>query len=266
MRMSLEWILELVTAVILCMAVFVGVNTKRFPDDVYLAEGRSEEGGRDAPEGNEEEKEPFPEKYQIRDFEVVLQMPELPTGCEITALTMVLNYYGYDVDKVTMAEKYLPTAPAEFYNGGDGELYGTDLNRYFLGDPATEEGYICGAPAIRSAADKYLRESGSARRASDKTGASAEEIYRLVSEDTPVVVWVTINMEERRDAEGWKTEEGEYVDWANNDHGAVLIGYSEDTVTIADPIAGEMVYSREMFEEVYASRGKQCVCLVDYRI
>lgn len=266
MRMSLEWALELVTAVIFCAVIFVGVNVGELPADMYLTEGKSEDAVHAAPEGKEDGKVFFPEEHRIEGFEIVLQMPELPTGCEITALTMVLNYYGYDVDKVTMAEEYLPTAPAEFYYGGDGKLYGPDLNRYFVGDPAAGEGYICGAKAIRTAANKYLRENGSSRRAVDKTGASAEEIYRLVSEDTPVVVWVTIDMEERQAAEGWKTETGEYVDWANNDHGAVLTGYSEDTVTIADPIAGEMVYSREMFEEVYASRGKQCVCLMDYKI
>ena len=38
-----------------------------------------------------------------------------------------------------------------------------------------------------------------------------------------------------------------------------LIGYTQDTVTIADPISGKMEYSREDFERVFASRGNQCV-------
>ena len=46
-----------------------------------------------------------------------------------------------------------------------------------------------------------------------------------------------------------------------NDHGAVLIGYSEDTVTIADPISGFMEYDKEQFEDVYESRGRQSVVL-----
>ena len=36
---------------------------------------------------------------QIKDFPIIYQMPELPTGCEITALTMAVNYYGYPADK-----------------------------------------------------------------------------------------------------------------------------------------------------------------------
>ena len=31
-----------------------------------------------------------------------MQMPELPTGFEITALTMMLDHYGYAVDKTVM--------------------------------------------------------------------------------------------------------------------------------------------------------------------
>ena len=67
-------------------------------------------------------------------------MPELPTGCEITALTMVLNYYGYAADKTVMASKYLPVRAAGLHYGADGMLYGNDMDEYFIGDPATENG------------------------------------------------------------------------------------------------------------------------------
>ena len=188
-------------------------------------------------------------------------MPELPTGCEITALTMAVNYYGYEADKVTMAAQYLPTASANLHYGSDGLLYGSDLNEYFVGDPTTELGYICGTGAIVTAADSYLAEAGSELRAEDITGTEPEQLYQLVSENVPVVVWITIGMADRQAAQGWYTEQGEYVDWSMNDHGAVLIGYSEDTVTIADPISGFMEYDKEQFEDVYESCGRQSVVL-----
>lgn len=202
-----------------------------------------------------------PEEYVIPEFPLTFQNPELPTGCEITAMTMVLNYYGYEVDKMTMATRYLPCALPEFYYGSDGRLYGIDLNNYFIGDPASATGYICGTGAVLTAANTYLEENGSSLLALDISGTQPEELYRMVSENVPVVVWVTIGMEDRREAEGWYTESGEYVDWSTNDHGSVLIGYSESTVTIADPISGLMEYSREAFEQVFASRGNQCVIL-----
>ena len=48
------------------------------------------------------------------------------------------------------------------------------------------------------------------------------------------------------------------MDWSTNDHGAVLIGYTEGTVLIADPLAGIVEYDRQAFETVFASRGNQC--------
>ncbi|MCD8326933.1 MAG: C39 family peptidase [Lachnospiraceae bacterium] len=201
-----------------------------------------------------------PSEYQIEDFEIIYQNPELPTGCEISALTMALCYYGFDADKITMASEYLPTAAAVFYYGSDGLKYGPDLNEFFVGDPFSS-GYICGTAAIVTAADAYLADAGSDMTARDLTGFPTDVLYSLVSQDIPVVVWVTIDMTTRYTPEGWYTEEGEWVEWSSNDHGAVLIGYTEDTVTIADPISGLVEYDRDAFESVFASRGNQCVIL-----
>ena len=200
-------------------------------------------------------------QHQINSFDIIFQMPELPTGCEITALTMVLNYYGMEADKVEMATKYLPTQELNLYYGSDGQLYGNDLNQYFIGNPTTENGYVCGTGAIVTAANAYLQDQGSDLTAVDYTGADVDTLYEIVSQDIPVVVWVTISMTDRGETEGWYTRSGEYVDWSTYDHGAVLIGYTQDTVTIADPISGKMEYSREDFERVFASRGNQCVFL-----
>ena len=205
--------------------------------------------------------EEVPASYQIEQFDVIFQMPELPTGCEITAMTMALRYYGLDADKVVMATDYLPTVPLSLQYGNDGLLYGPDINQYFVGNPATGEGYICGTTAITTAVNQYLQDAGSFLRAVDKTGSSIEELYHMVSQNTPVVVWITISMTERNINGGWYTQTGEYVDWATNDHGAVLIGYTQDSVTLADPISGIVTYSREAFEHVFESRGNQCVIL-----
>lgn len=205
--------------------------------------------------------EEVPASYQIEQFDVIFQMPELPTGCEITAMTMALRYYGLDADKVVMATDYLPTVPLSLQYGNDGLLYGPDINQYFVGNPATGEGYICGTTAITTAVNQYLQNAGSFLRAVDKTGSSIEELYHMVSQNTPVVVWITISMTERNINGGWYTQTGEYVDWATNDHGAVLIGYTQDSVTLADPISGIVTYSREAFEHVFESRGNQCVIL-----
>lgn len=199
----------------------------------------------------------------ISNFPIVYQMPQLPTGCEITALTMVLQYYGLDADKEEMATDYLPTSPStNRYTGSDGRVYGIDLDAYFVGSPFDDSGIICGPQAIVTAANQYLEDQGSSLQAVDRTGATPEELYALVDQDIQVVVWVTIGMTPRQEARsGWYTESGKYVDWTTNDHCAVLVGYTDTTVWIADPLAGLVEYDRDAFEEVFASRDNRCVVL-----
>lgn len=91
-----------------------------------------------AAEAQEEEIPEEPDGYEIEDFPILWQMPELPTGCEITALTMTLQYYGFDVDKVTMAEEYLPTVLARFYYDSEGNLCGP--NKWARHPPGEEPG------------------------------------------------------------------------------------------------------------------------------
>ena len=165
---------------------------------------------------------PLPESSCISDFAFTGQMPELPTGCEITSLTMALNYYGYSADKMAMALEYLPTVGwTNTYYGDNETLYGNDIYNYFIGNPQSEtDGLSCGA-----------------------------------------VVWGTIGMEERQIMESWNTEDGREASWAMNDHCVVLIGYSADSVTVADPIEGIVSYDRAQFESAFRSRGNQCVIL-----
>ena len=198
---------------------------------------------------------------QLTDFDIIEQYPELPTGCEITAMTMVLNYYGYQVNKVTMALDYMPKVQAEFYRSEDGRLMGPDLENFFVGDPTEETGYICGTGAIVTAANRYLADVGSDLTAAAMKNVQPEKLYDLIDQGTPVVIWCTINMEDRAETDGWYREDGTYMEWSTNDHGAVLIGYDEDTVTVADPIYSRITVSRDQFEKIFAERGGQCVIL-----
>lgn len=197
----------------------------------------------------------------IQNFDIIYQEPELPTGCEITALTMALSYSGCNVDKYTMATEYLPCTPYDFEYGEDGNMYGSSPEQYFIGDPTSVYGYVCGTTPIVTAANSYLQSAGSKLRAVDITGSSPGELYELVDKGYPIVVWVTIGMVERTDIESWTAPDGKQYDWCMDDHAADLIGYSADTVTIADPINGLVVYSKEAFESVFKSRNNKCVVL-----
>lgn len=196
-------------------------------------------------------------------FEIIYQNPELPTGCEITSLAMVLNYCGFEADKCILANDYLPTLPSsDIHCGKDGLLHGNDINRYFIGDPADLNGTVCGSKAIADAAKQYLDDFDNGEFiVRDMTGENVRKLYNLVENEIPVIVWCTVNMSQRHEVEGWYNDSGKYVSWAHEDHCAVLIGCGEDSVTIADPISGITEYDKEQFESSFKSRGRQCVVI-----
>lgn len=69
------------------------------------------------------------------DFKALNQNPELPTGCEVTSLTMVLNHLGLDISKTDMCD-YLDK----------GAVGHTDPKEKFVGDPTNSSSYGCYSP------------------------------------------------------------------------------------------------------------------------
>ena len=116
----------------------------------------------------------IPAEYKISDFDIVYQSPELPTGCEITAATMLLNYYGFDVEKTTMAKKYLPlTSYSTYYKNG--VKYGADMYNNFVGDPASaSSGVICGPGAILKAINSYFSDLEKTSQTDSKSDTQEE--------------------------------------------------------------------------------------------
>ncbi|MEG0375492.1 MAG: C39 family peptidase, partial [Raoultibacter sp.] len=56
------------------------------------------------------------------------QNPELPTGCESVALTDLLLFWGFDLDKTTIADSWLPTSDFDFVYSFLGSPYDTAGN------------------------------------------------------------------------------------------------------------------------------------------
>ena len=51
------------------------------------------------------------------EIQPILQEPELPTGCESVALTMALEYLGFELEKTTIADQYLIRSATNFAEG-----------------------------------------------------------------------------------------------------------------------------------------------------
>ena len=191
-----------------------------------------------------------PPLYQT--FQPVSQYPELPTGCEVTALTSVLNFFGFNVDKGTLSDDYLDKGP----------VFRTDFNEAFVGDPRSEYSYGCYAPVIEKAANKYLSERFSAFRAFKCIGLDFDSLFNFTDNGIPVIVWTTLNLVPGYYTDTWTADNGNTVTWYRNEHCMVLLGDDDDKVYTADPTTGRIVtYDKSLFETRYNELFRQAVVI-----
>ena len=191
-------------------------------------------------------------KYYI-SMENILQRPELPTGCEATALTIALNSLGFKVNKCNIVDDYLTTTSEQ-----------DSLNTYFIGNPYSTSGLGCNAPVIVETANKYLLDANSKFEAKSITGSTPDQLYKYVSQGIPVICWATIDMMETQVSATWTAvDTRETVNFMKNEHCTVLVGYNTNnsTVTVNDPWSGIVTYSMSVFELRYHQLGSQAVII-----
>ncbi len=193
---------------------------------------------------------------EISGFSTVLQNPELPTGCEITALTQTMNYYGFDVDKVFMCDTFMPVDINGYYTMDD----------VYLGDPRATNGFGCNAPVIEKAANDYFDYIGSDWYALDLTGITMDDVLYQVEQGRPVIVWSTMEQRETHATFQFILGCGEEFWFNGYQHCLTVYGYdrSRGVIMAADPLAGNMEYEEARFGRIYEEMGSQAVILCGY--
>ena len=201
-------------------------------------------------------------KSKSLDVKNILQTPELPNGCEITSLAIVLNYAGHNVDKVSLSDNLLEKA-VPYTNANPAKQN--------AGNPREAvKSYGCWAPVIYDTAVKYFSSivSGSGDKKltpANLTGTQPRELYRLVSKGTPVIVWVTNPIDtEPYIMNTWTAKDGTQITWKHPSHTVVLTGYdlTAKTVTLSDPLQGTVKVSMDIFETRYSQMGCQSVAIL----
>ncbi len=194
----------------------------------------------------------IPQSYVIDGFQTVLQEPELPTGCEVTSLTQTLNYLGFDVDKITLADEFMPI-----------DMQGiVVMDEAYIGDPRLD-GFGCNANIIVQTADKYFASIDSPCYGEELTGSSLREIFWQVSQGRPVITWATIDLKVTNPELVWTAGNGKDFMFNWYQHCLTLYGYDLDkgVVYAADPLKGNVTYPIDQFETVYDLMGDQCVVI-----
>ena len=175
----------------------------------------------------------------------LLQLPEFPSGCEPTSLTIVLRAMGYDVDIEDMFEGYVPL-----------DATWTDSTS-FLGDPY--EGGGCFPPVIVNAANDFLSDHGSTATAMDITGSTFRRSARHRRRRHAVILWTTMYQEEP----SFSGQEIGPYEWYTNEHCVVVYGSEGDEVLVSDPLDGLVKRDRAYFSALFETCGSMAVVIVD---
>lgn len=113
----------------------------------------------------------YKEAAWIAGVPLIAQRPELPNGCEITAVTMMLQYAGAKVDKMEMARE-MPRS--------------SNPNNGYIGQPWDSTGITIFPPALMNLVEQY---TGTAK---NLTGQNFDAIKYQINIGHPVVTWNTL--------------------------------------------------------------------------
>lgn len=200
------------------------------------------------------------ENKKLIDVKNIMQNPELPTGCEVTSLTILLNHLGFSADKVKMSRNYLPKLDFYWENG---TYYGADFRTTFAGNPESEYSYGCYAPCIETTANAYLSDIKSTKKAHALKGITFENLLsEYIDNNMPVLIWITSsNLHEPYYTSIWTTPEGKEVQWLAYEHCVVMTGYDKDNqlIYVSDPLQGNISYDYSKFRQRYIDMGEQAL-------
>ena len=189
------------------------------------------------------------------DVENILQNPELPNGCEVTSLTIALNYAGFEINKKDLSDQFLPK----------GEIEETSPYEAFIGDPSDPDAWYCCSPVILKCADAYFESIESEEMAMDLTGCEFDTLTSMIDSGKPVIVWGTLRIQPPQTlGYSWHIK-GEEIPRYANLHCLVLTGYDKEknVVYMSDPLVGNTTYRLDAFERVFKDMGSQAIVICD---
>ncbi|GGE40550.1 hypothetical protein GCM10011391_19150 [Pullulanibacillus camelliae] len=188
---------------------------------------------------------------------LIKQLPELPRGCEVTSLAMLLNYAGYSVSKETLA-KQVKKDPTP-YKKTNGHVHFGNPNHGFVGamDTFDKPGLGVYHGPIAELAERYMGE-----RVIDLTGKSFSTVLKQLAEGAPV--WIINNtlFTKLSDTywEKWSTPEGP-IEITYKEHSVLVTGYDNQWIYFNDPLAGkkDRRIKRASFIEGWKQMGSQAI-------
>lgn len=200
-------------------------------------------------------------EYPTIAVPIILQQPTLPNGCEITSLTAVFNYYGYNYTKEELSDTHLEKQEFEFQ---DGKYYNDHPSEKFIGNPRDNlMGKYVFVEQIVKTADKVISENDLPLTTVDLKNAHLNELESYLQNGIPIVIWVTLDLNSPKKSGGWYLKDsGEFYEQYVNLHAVVIIGQTVKKFIIMDPLKGIVEYSKEAVYKSYLDLGSQAMTMI----
>ena len=179
------------------------------------------------------------------------QLPDLPNGCEVTSLAMLMNYYGI---KVTQNELAQNIEHVESFT--DNGKYRGNPNQGFVGHMSVANaGWCVYNGPLYNLARKYTN------RIVNITGSDFLRVLKLVSDGHPVMIITTTSFSRVNNMQTWETNTGK-VRVTPSSHACVITGYSKKkkVVYLNNPygIKNQAVNWHNL-EQSYDQQGRQAL-------
>ncbi|ENH97130.1 hypothetical protein J416_06762 [Gracilibacillus halophilus YIM-C55.5] len=188
------------------------------------------------------------------------QFPELPRGCEVTSLSMLLRYHEITIDKLQLAEQIKKdTTPYQVKNG---KVHFGNPHNGFVGSMYTydQPGYgVYHEPIYQ------LTKQHAGNRAENLTKSSFTEILNRIHQKQPVLIITNITYEPlpQSSFQTWQTPDGP-IEVTRKQHAVVITGYDENDIYFNDPYDGEHKKApKRPFIAAWEQMGKQAVTITN---
>jgi uncharacterized protein YvpB len=195
-------------------------------------------------------------KSTLLNVVIINQNPELKFGCEVTSLTMVLNYAGVKTNKMELyrsiqkeKDPLIRTANGDILHWGNPK-YG------FVGDMT---GRRAGTTVFEKPMISLINQKLPGRGV-NLTNQPFERILDHVSDGYPVVVWTTLDYGLPKRWETWYHGQ-QLVRVPLDLHAVVLVGYDDHYVYLNDPLSGrkQVRVPKEQFISSWRSLSSRAV-------
>lgn len=197
---------------------------------------------------------------RLIDAPHINQLPELPLGCEVTALAMLLQYNGFQVNKMELAEQ-LAMDPTPLTYDDQGMHWGNPY-KGFVGDMSdrAKPGFGVFDKPIEALARKYAGE-----QVINLTGLDFTDITKIVQNGTPVWVIVSSTFSRQNNQKiSWMTSDGPIVT-IRNEHSVLLTGVDGNYVYFNNPLKQDGKNNKKAiqpFTESWEMMGGQAITIL----